>query len=65
MADLVKWGLQAYDSLNDRAKLPTNKRVFLESMLDENRSAITEQTLRDTELEVLKQLVHNRYNSTN
>jgi hypothetical protein len=58
---MVTGGLSLYDKLQDRQTLPANKRVFLESMLENNRTPITEQNLSKSEQDALKELVRNKY----
>lgn len=60
-SNLVEAGLSLYDKAQDRSKLPANKRVFLESMVDKNRSDITESQLSKTEQDALKEVVWRKY----
>lgn len=60
-SNLVEAGLSLYDKTQDRSKLPANKRVFLESMVDKNRSDITESQLSKTEQDALKEVVWRKY----
>lgn len=60
-SSLVGGGLSLYDKAVDRNTLPANKRVFLESMLDKNRSDITESKLSKSEQDALKELVWTKY----
>lgn len=60
-SSIVGAGLSLYDKTQDRSKLPANKRVFLESMLDNNRTPITESTLSKSEQDALKELVWTKY----
>ena len=60
-SSLVGAGLSLYDKTQDRSSLPANKRVFLESMLDNNRSPITEKNLSKQEQDALKELVWTKY----
>jgi hypothetical protein len=60
-SSLVGGGLSLYDKAVDRNELPANKRVFLESMLDKNRSDITESKLSKSEQDALKELVWTKY----
>jgi hypothetical protein len=59
--NLVEQGLKLYDKTQDRSKLPANKRVFLESMLENNRQPITEKDLSKAEQEALKSLIQQKY----
>ena len=60
-SSIVGGGLSIYDKIQDRSKLPANKRVFLESMLDKERSPITESKLSKSEQDALKELVWTKY----
>lgn len=60
-SSLVGGGLNLYDKFVDRSTLPVNKRIFLESMLDKNRSDITEKALSKSEQDALKELVKSKY----
>lgn len=60
-ARLVEQALKAYDYLNDRKTLPTNRRIFLESTLDNNRNDITERDFNNQELRGLAELITNKY----
>lgn len=60
---MITGGLSIYDKLQERQTLPANKRVFLESMLENNRMPITEKTLSKNEQDALKELVRNKYAS--
>lgn len=59
--NLVEQGLKLYDKTQDRSKLPANKRVFLESMLENNRQPITEASLSKAEQDALKSLIQQKY----
>jgi hypothetical protein len=58
---IVEKGLRVYDRFSDRAKMPTNRRVFLETVLDKSQAPITEQTLRADELDALRQIIRRKY----
>jgi hypothetical protein len=60
-SSIVGGGLSMYDKMQDRSKLPANKRVFLESMLDKERTPITESKLSKSEQDALKELVWTKY----
>lgn len=60
---LIGSGLSIYDKLQDRSKLPANKRVFLESMLENDRTPITEAKLSKQEQDALKELVFEKYST--
>lgn len=60
---LVGAGLNVYDKTQDRSKLPANKRIFLESMLDNERTPITEAKLSKQEQDALKELVWTKYST--
>lgn len=59
--NVIEQGLKLYDKTQDRSKLPANKRVFLESMLDNKREPITEKDLSKGEQDALKDVVYQRY----
>jgi hypothetical protein len=58
---LTDAALRAYDALHDRKKLPSNKRVLLESLLDKSKEPITENALRPAELDALNNLIRAKY----
>lgn len=60
-SSLVGGALSVYDKNVDRASLPANKRIFLESMIDKDRSDITESKLSKAEQDALKELVWKKY----
>lgn len=60
-SSLVGGALSVYDKNVDRASLPANKRIFLESMIDKDRSDITESKLSKAEQDALKELVWTKY----
>lgn len=57
----VETGLKVYDRFVDRKQLPTNKRVFLESVLDKSKDPITENTLSPSEMKALSSLIARKY----
>lgn len=67
MADLgfgdkiVEAGLRLYDKFADRKTMPTNRRIFLESVLDKSRQPITETEFTPKELETLGQVIYGKY----
>jgi hypothetical protein len=58
---IVNAGLRAYDSFKDRSKLPTNEQIFLESILDKDRSPITEKRLTEADKNAIRQVVAGKY----
>lgn len=59
--NLVERGLKVYDKTQDRSKLPANKRVFLETTLDNVKTPVTEKDLSKQEQQALKELILSRY----
>ena len=59
--NIVQAGLNFYNDRTDRSKLPTNKRIFLESVVDKKKAPITERDFTPEELAVMKQLALDRY----
>lgn len=59
----VETGLKLYDRFTDRANLPVNKRVFLESVLDKRKDPITEKTFKPEELSALTNIILGKYES--
>lgn len=53
--------LRAYDRFADRQSMPTNRRVFLETVLDRSRQPITEQSFRPEEVKYIRDLVMRPY----
>lgn len=58
---IVETGLRLYDRFSDRSKMPSNRRVYLETVLDKSRAPITEQSLRAEELDALRQIIRRKY----
>jgi hypothetical protein len=57
----VKAGLQLYDKFADRKTMPTNRRIFLESVLDKSKEPITEASFSPEELGTLTEVIFNKY----
>jgi len=53
--------LRTYDRFADRQSMPTNRRVFLETVLDRSRQPITEQSFRPEEIKYIQDLVMRPY----
>lgn len=60
-AKITDAGLRLYDKFADRSQMPTNRRIFLESVLDKSKEPITESSLTPAELETLNQVIFNKY----
>lgn len=56
-------GLRLYDKFADRKTMPTNRRIFLESVLDKSKEPITETAFTPAELNTLGQIIFNKYKS--
>lgn len=54
---IVKGGLNAYDSFVDRSNLPSNQRIYMETVLDKNQAPITEKNFTAKELETITKLI--------
>jgi hypothetical protein len=54
-------GLELYDRFADRKTMPTNRRVFLESVLDKSKNPITEQSFTPEELGTLGEIIFGKY----
>lgn len=57
----IQAGLRLYDKFADRKTMPTNRRIFLESVLDKSKNPITEASLSPAELSTLNQVIFNKY----
>lgn len=53
--------LRAYDRFADRQTMPTNRRVFLETVLDRSQQPITEQSFRPEEVAYMRNMVMRPY----
>jgi hypothetical protein len=53
--------LRAYDRYANRQSMPTNRRVFLETVLDRSRQPITEQSFRPEEVAYIRNMVMRPY----
>lgn len=62
-AKLVELGLRGYDKLVDRSTLPANKRILLESTLDNNRQLITRDSFNPGELRAMVDLIKRKYSA--
>lgn len=61
LADMiVGGGLKTYDAMVDRKELPSNQRIYLETVLDKNISPITEKNLTTKELETISKLIQTK-----
>lgn len=56
-------GLRLYDRFADRKTMFTNRRIFLESVLDKSKEPITETAFTPAELNALGQIIFNKYKS--
>lgn len=54
---LVEGGVKTYGAMADRSKMPSNKRLYLETFADENRSPITERNFTEQELQTIAALI--------
>lgn len=57
----VEAGLRLYDRFADRKTMPTNRRIFLESVLDKSKDPITEASFSPAELDTLGEVIFNKY----
>lgn len=57
----VDAGLRLYDKFADRKKMTTNRRIFLESVLDKSKEPITETAFTPNELNTLGEIIFNKY----
>jgi len=53
--------LRVYDRMSDRSKMPSNRRVFLETVLDRSKEPITERSLKPEEIDALGKLIRRKY----
>ena len=60
---LIESGLRLYDRFSDRKTMPTNRRIFLESVLDKTKNPITEASFNQAELNALSEVIFNKYKS--
>lgn len=58
---MVRTGLGLYDLFSDRKTMPANRRIFLESVLDEKKDPITERDFSPKELSAVKQALWNQF----
>lgn len=54
---IVGAGIKGYGAIADRSSMPSNKRIYLETFADEQRSPITERNFTEAELQTIGQLV--------
>jgi hypothetical protein len=54
---LVEGGVKAYGAVADRSKMPSNKRLYLDTFADENRGPITERNFTEQELQTIAALI--------
>lgn len=57
----IETGLRIYNRLANRKNMPTNRRIFLESVVDKSKDPITERSFTPEELEVMSNLIASRY----
>jgi len=62
---VVESGLRLYDKFSDRKTMPTNRRIFLESVLDKTKAPITEASFNKAELNALAEIILNKYKPLN
>lgn len=58
---LVGTGIKGYGAVADRSSMPSNKRIYLETFADEQRSPITERNFTEAELKTIGELVKAKY----
>jgi len=54
---LVGAGIKGYGAIADRSQMPSNKRIYLETFADEQRTPITERNFTEAELRTIGELV--------
>jgi hypothetical protein len=54
---LVGAGIKGYGAIADRSKMPSNKRIFLDTFADDQTSPITEKHFNDAELKSIIDLI--------
>jgi hypothetical protein len=54
---LVGAGVKGYGAMADRSSMPSNKRIYLETFADEQRTPITEKNFTESELRTIGELV--------
>lgn len=59
----IESGLRFYNRLANRKNMPVNRRIFLESVLDKSKDPITERSFSNDELNVIGQIILNKYAS--
>lgn len=59
----INAGLRLYDKFADRKTMTTNRRIFLESVLDKSKEPITETAFTPAELNTLGQIIFSKYKS--
>jgi len=62
---LIGAGLRTYDKFADRSTMPTNRRIFMESVVDKSKEPITENSFRPDEMSVLRDLILRKYSQLN
>ena len=58
---VVEAGLRLYDRFANRKEMPTNRRIFLESVLDKTKEPINETAFTPAELSTLGEIIRNKY----
>ena len=56
----IRTFLTGYDIVNDRQKLPSNQRIFLGTVLDDNKAKITEKDFTPSELQTISKIVQQK-----
>lgn len=54
---LVGMGIKGYGAIADRSSMPSNKRLYLETFADEQRTPITEKSFTEAELKSIGEIV--------
>jgi hypothetical protein len=56
----MKTMLTGYDIVNDRQAMPSSQRVYLDTVLDKNKSKITEKDFSPNELQLISQIINEK-----
>lgn len=54
---MVGAGIKGYGAIADRSSMPSNKRIYLETFADEQKTPITEKSFTEAELRTIGELV--------
>jgi hypothetical protein len=57
---LVGAGIKGYGAISDRSSMPYNKRLYLETFADEQRTPITEKSFTEAELRNIGEIVRSK-----